>query len=622
MSSPSVSPGPVAKAPPSFVRPGDIAALLIAAVLFAAVTGYGTLHAGYNPDDWRHIHGDPSWAEMQGRWGQDLIFHYVLGGSFHLPFQLLLAFVCFVAITRILTGLAAPLKGASWIGLAMFVTGVNHVYMGDALNFDAHTLAFPFALLMSLLAFLLLFTVVRPGGKLVRNALVFLAASQLLAVSYATYQPYAMFGVVLPVLALILWDRFPLRTVIVLAVLSVAMIGLALWLQRVEGDIIMSAQGRTTGSNRFVTPGLGNLRAKLAMLPGSIRMVLTGRLLAPPVWVKLGVAVFTLAAAAAPLAATLVRLWGGSESLAERTLAILRAAFGSLLIVVVLPVTFWFATIENGLPPRAVAYYGFWLAALLCSALALLAGARGDRWQTRALARLTFAALAGFAVVNAAASVALWRDQARLRNAELALAADVVAAVRQVPGHEGKTVRLIGSGSFPVRDWGAMLGAGVFQKNNPTHEIFSLGLGVPWQIVTAPLSAIACPAFPRAGSVFVRDGDVNVCLAAQQPAVPIDRCVNTGDTRFGAICRVGDVLLRRLPSCIAADDSSHRFETTIRDRGGSRVWKGKVLSTKAFRIDDHCYMELPLAPVGNGTFLVVDKGPDGEVIQETPVTLP
>ena len=79
--------------------------------LYAAITGFGLLVEGYNPDDWRHLAGDyVPWASNEGRWVMEVIFRDLLGNRFLMPLQLALAFLCFLAIAWVLSGAvtAAP----------------------------------------------------------------------------------------------------------------------------------------------------------------------------------------------------------------------------------------------------------------------------------------------------------------------------------------------------------------------------------------------------------------------------------------------------------------------------------------------------------------------------------
>ncbi|MBL9060739.1 MAG: hypothetical protein JNK88_12030, partial [Mangrovicoccus sp.] len=190
--------------------------VLAALVVYALVTGLGLMVEGYNADDWRHLAGDyVPWTATEGRWVMEVIFRDLLGDRFRMPLQLALAFLCFLAISWTLAGAVAP--APEWRGIAallLFAAGVNYPYMADALNFNAHVFAYPFALLLSLGSFWLLVACMGRAWWLWPPAI--MIAAQGLAISYGIFQPFAVFGAVLPLLALLRWDRYPLAPVLLL----------------------------------------------------------------------------------------------------------------------------------------------------------------------------------------------------------------------------------------------------------------------------------------------------------------------------------------------------------------------------------------------------------------------
>ena len=494
---------------------------LIAIIVYAAVTGYGLWFEGYNSDDWRHLAGQYDiWATVEGRWAQDLIFRYLLGGTFHLAVQLVLAFACFATIALILAAHAAPVARRNWFALLIFVAGINHVYMADALNFDAHVFPFALALLLSLVAFAIVMRAALESLGWPVHAFLLLAAIQLLTLSYAIYQPFAMFGAVLPLLALIRWDRYPLGPVLVMLALAALVAGLAVKLHAIEMQLVLDWQGRQLGASRFVPPDLSNVLEKIAMLPFAIVRVLRGKLMAPPIWIQLPLFAIGLAAAIGPLVASILRLAETGHRNSSRPLELLRAAGGGILLVCVLPLTFWFATTETWIPARALAFIGFWIAAALCVTVTLVDGVRPNDIFMRVLRYGSITALGSLAALNAALSADLWRDRTALADAEMALASQIDAAVRAIPGPRDRTVRLIGTRAFHGYNWGGSLGRTIFHDDNDAHAIFRVAFGEPWRIEAASRSAIACPAFPESGSVYLRDGRVNVCLMPETSNAP------------------------------------------------------------------------------------------------------
>lgn len=494
---------------------------IVAAAIFYAVTGYGVLHNGFNPDDWRlSVRNIVDIWLAEGRWGFHLIFQYLLQGEYRLPLQLTLAFFCFASISWILAvDAAADAASRQWFALFIFIAGVNFIYMADALNFDFAVLAFPLSLLCSLAAFRLLIRVTTAKTTWPIRAVLALAAIQLLALSLSIYEPFVFFGAILPVLALIRSDRFTLRTAVGLLVLSVGLLLFAIALHRVEWSLIVPAEYRSTEVATFLWPV--GLLDRLNDLPIAIRRILAGSLLSTPIWLKVPLFAIALTAGAAPALAAYIRARGEFSRRSTPIVPVVRAAIGGLLVIVGLPVLYWFATIQSYSPPRGLAYFGFWQAALLCSAVTLLGGTTALRRPGISWARGIAAALSVFAIMNAAISTILWRDRAKLSQAELALARDIVDALEALPGYTNQRVRLIGTRSFEIRNWGASLGRTVFlqgetifQEPYPLHGFFKDGFGNPQRFESPTNSDVSCPAFPAPGSVFMRDGVAYVCLAA------------------------------------------------------------------------------------------------------------
>lgn len=485
-------------------------ALLLAAVIFYAVTGHGVLNAGYTADDWRLIVGNDldHWRSI-GRWALYLLFRYLFRAD-QLALQLPLGFLCLAWISWTLaTHAVADASYRPWLSLLIFVAGVNHIYMVDALHFDLAVFAFPLSLVCSLVAFGLMIQAATTESTWVIRALLGLAAIQILALEVAIYEPFVFFGAILPILALIRSDRFTLRTSVGLLFLSVALIACALVLHRVQWAMIVEARYRY-GDGTFHPPV--DMLGRLNTLPTAIRHILSGNLLLPPLWIKVPLFGIALAAGAAPAIAAYMR------ARSVTAIPVLRAAAAGLLLIVGLPLLYWFATLQNYSPPRGVAYLGFWEAALLCGALTILGR------MTPLLARAVIATLVCFAVINVTASAMAWRDRAKLSQAEVALASDIVDALESLPGYTNQRVRLIGTRNFLIYNWGPSLGLSVFHRGDPIfqepyplHGLFKDGFGNPRRFESAVSSDVSCPAFPQPGSVFMRDGIAYVCLAANGP---------------------------------------------------------------------------------------------------------
>ena len=138
----------------------------------------------------------------------DLIYRYAFAGRPLLPLQVLLAFGNFLAISYLLAKYAVDEASNRPVAVFLiFVTGVNYANMIDILHFNSHVFAFSFALLCSLFAFHAIVNLDRLKSR-AAMALVLLASAQLLAASFAIYQPYAVIGLVIPSILLIKIHKF------------------------------------------------------------------------------------------------------------------------------------------------------------------------------------------------------------------------------------------------------------------------------------------------------------------------------------------------------------------------------------------------------------------------------
>ena len=477
---------------------------LVAAAIFYTVTGYGVLHAGYNLDDWRLIVGNTvdHWL-AGGRWGLYLIFEVLLGGQYHLPLQLVLAFLCFASISWMLAlDAAADAASRPWFALLIFTAGANFIYMADALNFDCAVFAFPLSLVLSIAAFRLLIHVATAKAPLAIRAVLALLAIQLLALSLAIYEPFVFFGAISPVLALIRSDRFTFRTAVSLLILSAGLVLAAIAVHRIQWSLIVAENYRSMGVSTFLWPT--GFIERLNTLPISIRRILAGSLNSPPIWVKVPLFLIALTAGAAPAVAIYIRTRDKFAGRLTTGVSFLRAAIGGLLVVVGLPILYWFVTLQTYSPPRGLAYFGFWQASLLCVAVTILGGTTALRRPGITWARGITAALFTVAIINAAVSAILWRDRAKLSQAEVALAGHIVDAVKALPGYSNQRVLLIGTRSFEIRNWGASLGRTVFSQGvtvleepYPLHGLFKDGFGNPGRFDLGRTATYLVPPFPR-----------------------------------------------------------------------------------------------------------------------------
>lgn len=536
--------------------------------LYAAITGFGLLVEGYNPDDWRHLAGDyVPWASNEGRWVMEVIFRDLLGNRFLMPLQLALAFLCFLAIAWVLSGAvtAAPDQRAL-TALLLFVAGVNFPYMADALNFNAHVFAYPFAMLLSLASFGLL--VACMGRAWWLWPLATAVAGQGLAISYGIFQPFAVFGAVLPLIALLRWDRHPLGRVLVLMVACVLAAALAIMLHKLEWRAYMDAQGREIVTNRFGTPDVAWIQQMLMRLPFTQSLTLKGALMVPFRPARALLLAFSLAALLAPVLATLWR--ARSLGAARGILAVLRAALAGLALIVVLPSVFFFMARPGEWPPRAVGYLGFWIAALIFAALAILNGAASGRGSARWTlpSAVGTAAVAVFAALNLGLSALIWHDRADMSRAEMALAGRIHEAVTALEGYDGQTIRLVGDAPLAPLRWGGAMSSSVFHHNNPRLGIISRTYGLERLEQAVSVSPRTCPAFPAPGSVFLEGDYAYVCLQTTDALLPLADCEGESDPVWGRLCRKGSLFVRIFDTCPKMPPRDHQVRVSVEGRPG------------------------------------------------------
>ena len=173
--------------------------LWVCLAIFLAGTAPWLLIDGPNPDDWRQMAGAPAggmplnWTTEEGRWAMELIFVHLMGERFLTPLQIGISFGLFFWLARAVAGRAAPVGRRSVAIVLVFTIAVHHLYMVDALNFSSHVAAYPVALALSFGAFAIACDTPRRWWHL-------LLAMQMLALSAGIYQPYAVFGALVPLL--------------------------------------------------------------------------------------------------------------------------------------------------------------------------------------------------------------------------------------------------------------------------------------------------------------------------------------------------------------------------------------------------------------------------------------
>ena len=577
--------------------------VLVALVLYVAVTGFGLMVEGYNPDDWRHLAGDYApWASNEGRWVMEVIFRDVMGNRFLMPAQLAVAFLCFLAIAWSLAGaVAVAPEQRPLTALLLFVAGVNFPYMADALNFNAHVFAYPFAMLLSLGSFGLLVACI--GQAWWVWPLATLVAGQGLAISYGIFQPFAVFGAVLPLLALLRWDRYRLGPVLVLMVACALAAALAIMLHKLEWRAYMEAEGREIFANRFAAPDLAWVELMLRRLPFTLSLTLKGALMVPFRPTRALYLAFSGAALLAPVLATLWR--ARSLGVGGGVLAVLRTALAGLVLMVVLPSVFFFMARPGEWPPRAVGYLGFWIAALIFAALAILSGApsgrsRSVRWSFPT--RFVMGAVALFAALNLGLSALIWHDRAGMSRDEMALAGRIHAAVTGLDGYDGQTIRLVGDAPVPPLRWGGAMSTSVFHHhNNPRLGIISRTYGLERLEQAVSVSPRTCPAFPAPGSVFLEGDYAYVCLQTTDALLPLADCEGPPDPDWGRLCRKGPLFVRVFDACPPMPPRAHQVRVSVAGRADHGLPTYLNDNYPFVDLGDRCYQVANLLQPGPAT---------------------
>jgi len=510
--------------------------LLLCGLIWFAVTGWGILMAGPNPDDWRQMAGAPpgpmplNWTDDEGRWAMELIYVRLLGERFLTPLQILLAFPCLAGIAHLLARRAAPEGLGNAAMLAIFVIGTSHVYMSDALNFSAHLFAYPLALLLSALAFAL----IAPG------------AAGLLAVATGIYQPFAVFGAVLPLIGLMRWDRLALRPALfwlVRAALAGAA-GLALYV--LLWRFFASLTPYQPIGARGALPGAEAILAKLAGLPVLLRHLFTGGLMNLSGAARVFNGLFGLAVIGAVALAALAALLSAAGA-GTRLIRAARVGAGGLAALLILPVLAYLAATEPYLPGRAVGYFGFLLAAMLIAALALVAPLGR---AARALRLAGAGALAVMGTVQLFTAAALWHDQMRQGERDRELARLIMARVAALPGYDGGPIRILGGLGSDEFSAGGSIGYTVFHPGNSVPGIFREMFGFGWTAEFLAISPRACPAFPAHDAVWLEDGRAHVCLSPfAQDLMPLAHCAPLGGGQPGTLCAGRGMLILARPDC-------------------------------------------------------------------------
>jgi hypothetical protein len=585
-------------------------ALVAAIVLYLTITGWGILNDGFHSDDWRHLNGTSAlWTAVEGRWLLEIIYRDLLGERFLLPVQLALAFPCLWWVARTLSRHAAPPDAEPACALAIFAIGTNHIYMSDALSFGSNVFAYPLALALSVGAFELLWRVRTRfiGMQVLAGA----GAAQLLAFSLAIYQTFAVAGLILPVLALVRFDRVSFSAAVRFALIGAVASVLAIALYLGEWRLYAAARGVEIAAERFAVTEASHIGQKLAALPALLRSVHTGALMTVPRALRHLTGLFALSTLA-----LLVVGWA-SEGRRGGALGGLRIAVAAGLAFFVFPIGFWLGYEGEAPPGRAFGYIGFWIAAIAVAGLALLAGGTG--WR-RLLIGAGATGLGLVASVFAMSSAAFWSDNARLGALDMELARAIRARLATLPGYDGPPFRLVGTAGHPDLSWGSIAGWTSFHAGNPNIGIFRVMFGDAVETQVLPASPRACSAFPSDRSVFLHDGIAYVCLEEMPAVTETLDCAPLSNG--GQICLGPHVFAHIAPDCLVTARGEPELRVLFHYDGSPSRERSFTVASAAVRMEDGCYT-LALAPRPDGLAALAVRlvGADGEPIWEEQVGL-
>lgn len=531
---------------PEFARWAPLTSLFICLAAYLAVAAPGILGVGFNPDDWRQVAGAPvRWVSVEGRWATHLIFQHVFMGHFVPPLQVALAFVCLAWVSYLLAAYATGPEHRPAAAALIFILGVNHPYMCEALQFKSSVFAYPLALALSLSAFHLVLTRLGQFSRLM-DAAVIAAAIQMLAFSCGLYQSFAVFGLVLPILVILRTDRFPPRQAILFAVGSLTMFVAGLALCLLELRLYASLHGvAAQAASGYEPASLGSVIRKVLRLPIALKEVFSGHLFTVPPLVEVALAsVLGVTLVLGALACLLqVRRLGVAGLIPAVRIAVAAAAIS------LLPLVFWFAYAEPFIPPRAAGFVGFTSVALLTANATLLFDALEAPRLRRALTLSLGLFATAIVLLSLVVAAAIWQDRGRVAIRDQELARSIYGRVSDLEGYGGGPIRIIGSTRYDDIGWSGSITESVFHYNQGPELIFRELFNSPSIPRTFSLGPRACHAFPAHDAVFMDDGVAYVCLNTQADLSPLAACATLANPGRGQLCLAQDHAILVSASC-------------------------------------------------------------------------
>ncbi|CAN5259162.1 hypothetical protein BH11PSE2_BH11PSE2_09080 [soil metagenome] len=503
------------------------AVVAITAFLFFWITGNGVLAGGYAPDDWLQMHSiPPKWGNVEGRWAMDLLYRFAFRQRFLEPLQLLLAYGCFLYIAVTLARAAAPEKHFAVAAIGIFLIGVNHPYMTDVLNFSAHIFAYPFALALSVAAFYLAVEVSR-GKPLAVTAGLCLAGMVLMATAAGLYQPFVIFGLIIPALALLRTDRYSDKDLLaVVAKSAVLIIGTGL-AYVIALKLFVHLDHRTVVDSRsFAQVDASTVLDKIAGLPTFLRKIYNTSL-QPPTHTT-GWLYYPLILVLALVSGAAILLTGWNERRQGLVTVLAGGARRGAVVVgvlLVLPAAFWLIYTRSWFPGRAMAYLGLSLATLLVAYGSILEDALKDRLGALAIHWAVLAPLLAASLASLFLSSVIWDDQKVVVLEDNALATAIYSRISAVPGFDGKEFVVVGDANQNQMRWGGELGYTSIGVINRDPGIFNRLLLYPGIVDKVTRGPLPCSAFPANDSVYLYQGRAFICLEKEDGLFPLDGCI-------------------------------------------------------------------------------------------------
>ncbi len=598
-------------------------------LFFVLVTGRGLLSEGFHPDDWMHAAGYTGrWLVSEGRWFQDTIFRSLLGGEFRLTLQIALAAICFLTICWRLAGHITEKHLQGIAALALLLAGVNHVYLTEAMTWQAHVFSYPLALLMSLVAFELIARSAKDRFRL-EVFLRLVLAAQLLALSFAVFQAFAIFGAILPIMMLLRWDRDPLalvaRVFLYCCVAGVA----SILLYAIEWQIIARIHDLQLTAERFGLITFPELLNKFSQIDGFLRNIYSGKVISVPRPARLALLLVAFAGLALPVLAAAMAIITGTMPLSRRLEIVFRVAVSLLLAFGIAPLLFWYVTPGEYFPPRAIGYIGFWMAALTLTGAVQGWSLPQRSWFSRLFPVSAAIALLLAAVVHNTLSIWIWRDRAELASKDLVLAEEIFVAVNQLD-QPWNSVKIVGNlpDDWNTFSWRSYMGSSAFELRNPQKSLFEVQYSPDIVVEGAYYSPKACPAFPDPRSVFVVKDIAYVCLEAMPAFSEPQTCLQLSDGHSIAVCYEAPYVLVRFPTCPDEASDIYYLLEWIDQSTGRRDVLGTIYPPQFMRLSmehlaephgDSCYYRMHELPQIASEVAITARTRNGETLFEDSV---